>query len=185
MRGVLLISDGIDSPVAGHMMLKQGMELIFLNFMNDRSNKKVKRLTQKLDKNAPLVTVDHRKFQELVRSRCNTRYQCVLCKRRMYRVAEGVAEEHNADYLVTGENLGQVASQTLDNMYVLDKAVKMPVLRPLLGFDKNETMKIAREIGTYDISILKSSPCRYVPRNPITMASLNKTQEEEEKIGHC
>ena len=185
MKGILLLSDGIDSPVAGQMMLKQGMKLIFLHFKNSsnpKAREKVKALAKRLDKSAKLITIDHIKTQQAIAKKCNTRYQCVLCKRAMYRAAEKIAEEENAQFIVTGENLGQVASQTLENLHVLDSAVRIPVLRPLLGFDKNEIVKAAKEIGTYDISIVRTPACRYVPKNPVTKARLEKVLAEEKFI---
>jgi len=182
MKGILLLSDGIDSPVAGHMMQEQGMELQCLNFRNDTSqvsHDKVKELVKKLK--AQLATMDHTKTQEAIKSRCNPRYQCVLCKRVMYRAAEQLASEHDAEFIVTGENLGQVASQTLENMRVLDSAVQMTVLRPLLGFDKDEIIQAARKIGTFDISSIKSPSCCFVPHRPVTMAKIDKVLQEEKK----
>ena len=100
----------------------------------------------------------------------------------MYKQAQEVAHEHGAKYIVTGENLGQVASQTLDNMFVLDSSVDLTVLRPLLGFDKNEIVKLGKELGTYDFSLIKAPSCPYVPDAPLTTSRLNKVLIEEEKM---
>jgi thiamine biosynthesis protein ThiI len=98
----------------------------------------------------------------------------------MYRIAEKIAEKENAKFIVTGENLGQVASQTLDNLAVLEEAVDIPVLRPLLCLDKEEIVNIAKEIRTY--SLAKNIKCPFVPGRPATKAALKKTREEELKI---
>ena len=181
MKGVLLLSDGIDSPVAGHLMLKK-MDLIFLSFIQEQKMvPKIRRIIEILKPGSELVTIDHNSFQKKVQKNCNTRYQCILCKRRMYREAERVAREHNAEFIVTGENIGQVASQTLVNLSVLEDAATIPVLRPLLGFDKNETIMIAKKIGTYDISIKDASKCPYVPKNPTTQAVLATIKKEEQQ----
>jgi len=180
MLGVLLLSEGIDSPVAGYMMHRQGMEIIALHFINSKSPKardKVKRLAKLI--HARVVEVDHIKTQEKIRNTCSSRFQCIMCKRAMYRSAEKVANDNGADYLITGESLGQVASQTLENMSVLDQAVDMTVLRPLLGLDKQEIITIAKEIGTYNISIEASPPCAYAPPNPATKAKLDVIQKLE------
>lgn len=185
MKGLLLLSDGIDSPVAGHLMKKQGLELGFLNMINDSSEEsrnKVRKIAKVLD--GELIEEDHVGFQEKVRKNCNARMQCILCKRQMYRKAEQIALREGYDYIVTGDNLGQVASQTLDNLYIIDQAVKMPVLRPLLGFDKDQTVRIAREIGTYEISSLPGPSCEYVPKSPLTTVQIDKIIEEESKWTH-
>jgi thiamine biosynthesis protein ThiI len=110
------------------------------------------------------------------------RYTCLVCKRRMYRLAEAVARDIGAKGIVTGESLGQVASQTLDNLLVLDEAASIPIYRPLIGFDKVEVEKIAREIGTFDASILPSEGCGAVPRKPATKAKLEEVAKIEEDL---
>jgi thiamine biosynthesis protein ThiI len=184
VKGVLLLSDGIDSPVAGRMMLELGMELVLLNFSQGdrRATAKVKKLAKMLDKDARLVVMDHVKVQERIRARCRARYQCVLCKRDMYRTAEKLAGEVGARYIVTGENLGQVASQTPENLFALDSVVKKTVLRPLLGLDKNDIIAVARKTGTYDISTEKSAGCMFVPKSPVTKARLDKVLSEERRL---
>jgi len=186
MKGVLLISDGIDSPVAGYLMHARGLDITGLHFVNSRDfgvKKKVKKLLKIVQKNAQLKTLDHVEIQEKIKENCNTRYQCVLCKRSMLARAEQVANEIGADFLITGDNLGQVASQTIENMFVLDSAVKIPVIRPLLGFDKSEIVKIARKIGTYGISIDDAKECAFLPHNPAIKTKLDNVIREEAKIG--
>jgi thiamine biosynthesis protein ThiI len=110
------------------------------------------------------------------------KYTCLLCKRRMYRLAERVARERRAKGIVTGESLGQVASQTLDNLAVLTDAAEIPLYRPLIGFDKEETIRLAKEIGTFDLSISPASSCRAVPHKPATTASIATITALEEAV---
>jgi len=185
MKGVILISEGIDSPVAAYMMRKQGMRLVFLHMKNTPDPKeifKVKKIVEQLDRRGKIIIVDHMNTQTLISDRCNPRYQCILCKRAMYREAETLAKIEGAEYIITGENLGQVASQTLQNLRVLDSAIGLPVLRPLLGLDKNQIIDTAKEIGTYELSTIKSSTCSFVPGNPLTNARLDKVIFEEAKL---
>jgi thiamine biosynthesis protein ThiI len=100
----------------------------------------------------------------------------------MLRIAEKLAEKQKCDFIITGENMGQVASQTLDNMAVIQGAVKMIVLQPLLSFDKNDTIKVARKIGTFDKSIEKRPGCPYLPQHPATTSRLEKVEYEEAKL---
>jgi tRNA uracil 4-sulfurtransferase len=177
MKAVLLLSDGIDSPVAGCMMKRLGVSLTMLHF--GERNTKVDTLARTIDPVAELHVMEE-PLKKLL-DRCNPRYRCVLCKRGMYRAAETLCISIGADYIVTGESLGQVASQTLENMSVLDQSVSIPVLRPLLGFDKVDTIKLAEEFGTFDISIKDQHKCPYVPKSPLTMARLDRVLAEEAK----
>jgi thiamine biosynthesis protein ThiI len=108
--------------------------------------------------------------------------KCVLCKRSMYRVAENFAYEKKAKGIITGESLGQVASQTLDNLYILDSAVNIPVLRPLIGLDKVEIERFGRTIGTYDITAVSVDGCTVVPRRPTTRANIAQVLKMEEEL---
>ncbi|MDD2472829.1 MAG: tRNA 4-thiouridine(8) synthase ThiI, partial [Methanoculleus sp.] len=119
--------------------------------------------------------------KELVRSRLE-KYTCLLCKRRMYRIAESFARSVGAKGIVTGESIGQVASQTLDNLMVLTDVATIPVYRPLIGFDKAETIRLAKEIGTYIPSTVRASGCGAVPKKPSTRAHLEKIREIEERL---
>jgi len=191
MKALLLISSGIDSPVAGHLMIKRGVEIIAIHFNNlkeedDKSLRTTKRLVKKLslitNKKIKLYIIHNYENQKQIMEHTNRRFQCVICKRLMYRIAERIAEKEKCEYLITGENLGQVASQTLDNLRVLDDATEMIVLRPLLCNEKNDTIKIARQIGTYDISIEHKEACPFVPKRPLTKAKLEKVRMQEEKL---
>ncbi len=181
MKGILLISSGIDSPIAGKLMIEKGVEINGLHFFMDEKNlEKTKLLAEKLK--IKLFIVDHNKTQLAIKQNCNPRCQCILCKRMMYRVAEKFAKDQKADFIVTGENLSQVASQTLSNMQTLDNAVKINVLRPLLAMDKQETINLSKKYGLYDISIIKSPSCPYLPLNPATRSEIHKIIKEEEKL---
>ncbi|UCH72033.1 MAG: hypothetical protein JSW62_00330, partial [Thermoplasmatales archaeon] len=113
---------------------------------------------------------------------CNIKFSCIFCKRMLLRYAEKIAEKEGANAIIMGDSLGQVASQTLQNILVIDNAVKMPILRPLIGFDKEDVVRIAKKIGTYDLSIIPSNGCNAVPNKPATSAKLDKILEEEKKI---
>jgi len=183
MKGLLLVSDGIDSPVAGYVMKKQIQvdAIHFVNRINENKIKKIKSLLNKI-KIKKLFVVEFEAIQKEIALNCNRKYQCVLCKRFMIRVAEQIAKKNKYTFLITGDNLAQVASQTLDNMAVISLATKMPILRPLLCNDKQETIDLARKIGTYGISIKDSSSCAFVPNNPVTKSKLDYVLNEEERL---
>jgi thiamine biosynthesis protein ThiI len=167
-------------------MQKRNVDIVGIHFDNRpltdfRPLEKTKRLLRKLNI-SKLYIIEHGKNQLGVIKDCNRRYMCVICRRFMFRIAEKIAEKEKCDFLITGENLGQVASQTLDNLAVTNKAVKMTILRPLLCNDKQETMDLAKEIGTYDISIEPPGCCKAVPRNPVTKANMEKLEHEEKRI---
>jgi thiamine biosynthesis protein ThiI len=185
MKAVLLLSGGIDSPVAGYMM-KRKLELIPVYFDNspyadqttkERAMDSARKLGLK-----KIVIVPHGKNLSEFAEKCERKYTCVLCKRMMYRIAERIAKKHKAVALVTGESLAQVASQTSWNLFVLNDAVSIPVVRPLIGFDKNETIKISKEAGLYDISIRPAMCCGIVPKKPSTRADLKRIKQEEKKV---
>lgn len=186
-KGLSLISSGIDSPVATWMMIQKGVEVIAVHFSNEplafaSPREMAVKISGKLGvkkvyivKHGSLVQV------ELMRN-CENKARCVLCRRMMFRISEKIAEKEGCDFLLTGENLGQVASQTLDNMAVTDSVVHIPILRPLLCNDKQETIDIAKEIGTYEMSIEAASCCNAVPKNPLTKAINRRMEFEERKI---
>jgi thiamine biosynthesis protein ThiI len=184
MRGLLLLSSGIDSPVAGKLMIEKGVEVVALHLVfhpNQNEEKKVIELARKIGVKQ-LFFADLKEAHDAYRENCNPRFTCVYCKRMMLRIAEKLAEREKCDFIITGENMGQVASQTLDNMVVIQKVVKIKVLQPLLGFDKNDTIKIARKLGTYEMSIQKSPGCPYLPEHPATAAKLEKVESEEAQL---
>ena len=190
MKGILLLSDGIDSPVAGYQMGRQGVELIALHFLTTSSNPDsqikgvasiVKRLEGALDTSIRVYVVPHADVLSTLSTSCKRNLTCVLCKRMMLRIAGGLANETDASFIIMGDSLGQVASQTLANMFAEEQATSVPVLRPLIGMDKTEITEISRQIGTYDLSASSQSHCSYAPEKPSTHSSLAEVQEEEEK----
>lgn len=185
-KALLLASGGIDSPVAGYMMRKRGLEVVAVHFDNRplidyKPLEKTKRLLRKIGVKK-LYVVKHGKIQLVIINDCFRRYQCVICRRLMFRIAEKIAKKEKCSYLITGEALGSVASQTLDNLTNVTKAIKMQILRPLLGFDKQEIVDIGKKIGTYDISIEPGTCCKAVPRQPITKSKMVKLEHEEKRI---
>ncbi|RLI76447.1 hypothetical protein DRO97_00775 [Archaeoglobales archaeon] len=174
MKLLALLSSGIDSPVACYLMLKKGFEIEYLHFSNSKSTDKIKKIVRKLAEfggTDRFFQMPHSEMMNRILSlEFDRKYTCVMCKRSMLTLAELLANEIGCEALITGDNLGQVASQTISNIKVEEELIKMPVLRPLIGFDKVETVDIARKIGTYEISIEKEGSCRYVPRKPATKA---------------
>ncbi len=192
MKALLLLSAGIDSPVAAHLMLRQGVDLIALHFNNALpSSASSAQLCQKLlsvisaksKRPIPLIIVQNHASEKRIWENTNHRYQCLICKRQMYRIAEKLAAKNGCSFIVTGENLGQVASQTLDNLIVLNDAVSMPILRPLLCSDKKDIIRQAEEIGTYSLSITHSTlKCPFVPSSPLTKAKLEEVRYQESQL---
>jgi thiamine biosynthesis protein ThiI len=163
--------------------LMRELDITYLHLNTNKADiPVVKRLLDVIDPKANLVVKDYVPALQDIKRNTNPRYTCVLCKRGMYREAEKLAKEISAKFIVTGENLAQVASQTLQNLRVLDESVSMPVLRPLLTFDKEDTIRIARKIGTFDISSKDAGHCAFVPDKPITMAKIEKVLYEESKL---
>jgi tRNA uracil 4-sulfurtransferase len=191
LRALVLLSGGIDSPVAAYMMARQGVELVLVHFDNrpftsDAEVEKARRLMEQLDRvsgrRLMKVLVPHGESQAEVATNCRTNMQCVLCRRTMFRVAERLARRYGAQAIVTGESMGQVASQTLANIHVEERATSLPVLRPLIGLDKVEIEKSAKEIGTYDISTMPGLCCTIAPKKPSTYSRLESALEEEAKV---
>jgi tRNA uracil 4-sulfurtransferase len=191
---VALVSGGIDSPVAAWMMMKRGCRIlpvyVALNtFLDETTLARAERVVQELTRYQPGIklTVIHDSYlaaakQELVKKHLE-KYTCVFCKRRMYRVATAFALRNGAKGIVTGESIGQVASQTLDNLAVLtDAASEVPIYRPLIGFDKEDAIRVAREIGTFTESISHASGCKAVPAGPSTRAKLETIREIEDTL---
>jgi len=191
MKLISLISGGIDSPVATQLMLEKGADIVALHFDNrpftgdDQLNKTkaiVEHLGKLSKKNIKICVVPHKESHIAFTKNCKRNLHCVLCRRMMLRVAEKIAQMEGAEALLTGESLGQVASQTLRNIRTESQAVIIQILRPLIGLDKLEIEKIAKSIGTYKISILPGSCCEIVPRKPSTYSKLGIILEEEEKV---
>ena len=192
MRAVSLISGGIDSPVSSYLMLRRGVELVYLHFhsfpiVSRSSVYKAMQLVKILSSHGPTRTLylaPLAEIQSYLRTRVDPRYLVILYRRFMLRIAERIAKREGAAFLVTGESLAQVSSQTLQNLRVIDAAARIPVLRPLIGFDKEEIMNLAREIGTYDISIKPQEDCctLFVPRRQATAAKLEEIESIEKSL---
>lgn len=186
-RAVSLISSGIDSPVATHVMQKKCLDIIAVHFSdNPDENAKPRQKCIEMCRHLGvkrLYIVKHIFLMDAdIRGRCDPKSRCVMCKRMMLRTAQAIAEKEGASCIITGENLGQVASQTLDNMFCTDSSVSMPILRPLLCNDKQEIVDIAKNIGTYDLSVEAAACCTAVPKQPLTRAVLHRIEAEERKI---
>lgn len=175
---LLLLSGGIDSPVAGWYMLKKGVQLDVIHFhsypyTSEQAKEKVIDLAQKLTEWGGRIRVHVVPFTEIqteIKKHCPEDLLITVMRRYMMRIAERVAEQIGAQALATGESLGQVASQTLDSMYTINRVVQIPVLRPLIAMDKTEIIAVARKIGTFEISILPYEDCCtiFTPKNPRT-----------------
>jgi thiamine biosynthesis protein ThiI len=191
MKFVSLVSSGIDSPVATYLLSKKTEELIMIHadnrpFTDDREIQNFIKLAKHLKKNIPsnvkAYKVPHGETLSTYKQEAEHRFTCVFCKRMLVRYAEEIAKKEKADAIIMGDSLGQVASQTLQNIRVVDQATTIPILRPLIGFDKEDVVKIAKDIGTYDLSIQPSDSCSAVPNKPSTMAKLDQILFEESKI---
>ena len=191
---VALVSGGIDSPVAAWMMMKRGCRILPVyialdTFLDETTLARAERVVEELARFQPGIrlTVIHDSYLAAAKDELDRRhlgkYTCIFCKRRMYRVATDYAVRMGAKGIVTGESIGQVASQTLDNLVVLtDAATEVPIYRPLIGFDKEDTIRIAREIGTFTESVSHASGCRAVPAGPSTKANRETIREIEAKL---
>ena len=191
-HAVSLLSGGIDSPVSSYMIAKRGVQLELLHFASppytsEQAREKVLQLAQELTVWCGRLTVHVVPFteiQEEIRRKCPEDHFTLIMRRFMMRLANQLALELRCRALVTGENLGQVASQTMQALAVSEDVTTMPVLRPLIGLDKEEIVKIARKIGTFDTSILPYEDCCtvFTPRHPKTKPSVEETREYESAL---
>ena len=188
-KAISLLSGGIDSPVAAFYGMRRGVKIIFLHFYTQTQNsidktKKILRILNKYQFSSKLYLVPFLNIQKEIFQKTNPEYGCILCRRFMFRIAEILAEKEKAEALITGENIGQVASQTLANIRATEEATNLPVLRPLIGMDKKDIIDKAKEIGTFDISILAEEfYCHgFLAKHPETKANLKKAKEEEKKL---
>ena len=191
-RAMSLLSGGIDSPVASWMVAKRGMELECIHFhsypfTSEKSQEKVRDLAQILAKycgRVRLHKVNMLEIQKSIGLNCKDEEMTIISRRFMMRIAERVAESRHCDALVTGESIGQVASQTIQGLTCTNASVKMPVFRPLIAMDKTEIIEVAQKIGTFETSILPEEDCCTVfsPKKPVTKPKLDRIEADEASL---
>lgn len=191
-KAMLLLSGGIDSPVAGHMIAKRGVKLEAVHFesfpyTSERAKEKVLELAKIVSEYAGDIdvhVVSLTKIQEEIAKNCNEDYFTLLLRRYMMAIATKIAHKRGCGALITGESIGQVASQTMPAIGVTDCMSDLPVFRPCIGLDKEEIIQIARKIGTFDTSILPFEDCCtvFTPKHPKTRPELGKVEDEERKL---
>lgn len=190
---VCLVSGGIDSPVAAWLMIRRGCTPIFLHFNNhpfegDDTKQKAFETIRRLSKytsegRVKVYVVYHGEDLKDIQTNCPRRLTCVLCKRMMYRLGEEVAKLEGAKALITGEIIGEHASQTLRNLHIISEVLKNScLLRPLAGMDKLEVEHLARKIGTFEISTKPASSCSAVPSQPRTKANIEEILKAEKRL---
>jgi thiamine biosynthesis protein ThiI len=186
---VALISGGIDSPVASFLAMKRGCEIIALHFYNENLSKpdKIYEIIDVLKRIQPkikLYVIPFGEIQKEIIAKVNSKYRMLIYRRIMNQIAEKIAKKEKAKAIVTGDSLGQVASQTLENMEVIDESTNLLVLRPLIGYNKEEIIQLAKKIGTYNISIKPYQDCCsfMVAKHPITKAKIEIVREIEKNI---
>lgn len=193
-KGLLMLSGGIDSPVAGYLALKRGIKIDAIYFeaiphTSLNAREKVKTLAKELLKyttDINLYVVPITKLQEEIYKNCDSTYIVTILRRMMYRISEQIANKNGQLVLINGESIGQVASQTLNSMRVINEVVKIPVIRPVACLDKLEIIEIAKKINTYETSILPYEDCCtiFVPRHPVINPKHEKCLKEENKINY-
>ena len=191
-KAMLLVSGGIDSPVAGYMMAKRGLEIEAIHFAappytSEYARQKVISLCREVCEYAgriKLHVVNFTHVQEEIRDKCPEEYFTIIMRRYMMKIAERLARENGCGALITGESVAQVASQTLYALGCTDVACELPVLRPVIGMDKNEIIAISRKIGTFETSILPYEDCCtvFTPRHPRTKPKLRDVLRAEQSL---
>ena len=188
---ISLISSGFDSPIASYLLMKRGARVVFVHFhsypqTDKRSIESVQKIVKILDKyqgGSKLYLIPFLDIQKAI-FKIATADRVVLYRRMMLRIAEKVAAREQAKALVTGDSLGQVASQTLENIQAVSEATTLPILRPLIGSDKQEIIDTSRQIGTHDISAQPYEDCcsLFVPKSPNTKAKIASVKKQEERL---
>lgn len=192
-RGLLLLSGGIDSPVAGYRMVKRGMKLDCVHFESfphtsraaEQKAMDLAGILEQYNGETKVYVVSVADIQDEIHKHCSEEYMITLVRRFMLRIAQRIAKQNGDQAIVTGESLGQVASQTIESMTVIGEVVdNLPLLKPLVAYDKQETVDIATKIGTYDISIKPYDDCCtvYLPDSPIIKPKLERVLREEKKL---
>ena len=193
-KGLLMLSGGIDSPVAGYLANKRGIDIDCIYYDSPphtsiEAKNKVITLAKKLTKygsNINLYIVPFTEIQEEIYKNIDSTYMITIMRRMMYRIAEKVAKNNKAKVIINGESIGQVASQTLTSMYVINNVTNMPIIRPVACLDKLEIIEIAKKIDTYNTSIIPFEDCCtiFVPKHPVINPNLNKAIEYENLINY-
>ena len=189
-----LMSGGIDSPPAAFLTAKRGGENIWLHFhsfplVSNSSIEKVKELAKvflRYQTNLKILFVPFQRAQLEIKAKAPAKYRVLLYRRFMFKIAEKIARKENCQALVTGESLGQVSSQTLDNIEIIEQGVKIPVLRPLIGWDKQEIITLAKKIKTYNISIKPQEDCctLFVPKHQTANGNIETIKKIEKKLNY-
>jgi thiamine biosynthesis protein ThiI len=188
---VYLISGGIDSPVAAYLGIKKGWRPVFVHFDNfpftdestkEKAIKMVRHLINITGMDGGTLLVPHGRDLEIIVQRCKRNLSCLLCKRMMYRKAEIIAKKYGCGGIITGEIIGEQASQTLRNLILNSRVIEMPIIRPLLGMNKIEVESIAKRIGTYELSLVAAKPCGAAAIKARTQANEPELSTEEKKI---
>lgn len=193
-KGLLMLSGGIDSPVAGYLTLKRGVDLECLYFESpphtsiEAQNKVIElaNIINNYSGNIKVNIVPFTKLQEEIYKNVPSSYNITIMRRMMYRIAEKVAKKHNCKVIINGESIGQVASQTLTSMQIINSVTNMPIIRPVACLDKLEIIKIAHDINTYETSILPYEDCCtiFLPKHPVINPDLNKCLQYENNFDY-
>lgn len=193
-KGLLMLSGGIDSPVAGYLAMKRGIKLECIYFESPphtsiQAKNKVQKLVTKLNNyqsNITLHVINFTKIQEAIYQNINPNYMITIMRRMMYRISTKVAEKNNCLAIINGESVGQVASQTLTSMQVINNVTSYPIIRPLACYDKLDIIDISKKIDTYETSILPYEDCCtiFLPKHPVINPSLDKAIEYEKNIDY-
>lgn len=191
-KALLLLSGGIDSPVAGYLMSKRGLRLEAVHFhsypyTSVQAKEKVVELANLISKycgEIKLHVVSFTEIQEQIHKNCDEEYMITIMRRIMMRIAERICHENGLGAIVTGESLGQVASQTMQSMTVTNSVVSLPVFRPVIAYDKEEIMGVAKNIGTYETSILPYEDCCtvFLPKNPVIRPTIKRAEYLEKNL---
>ncbi|MBY9005326.1 MAG: hypothetical protein KGD63_01050 [Candidatus Lokiarchaeota archaeon] len=191
-KAISLLSDGFDSPIASYLMIKQDITPIFLSFLTTEPEKEdmrgkiiriIRRLSEISSKELKVYFVDHYNNLEFIKRSCTRKLTCVLCKRLMIRIAMKIGEIEGTNLILTGDILGEQASQTLDNLLSYnDLFINYIKLAPLIGFNKLDIMKKSKKLGLYNICAKKFQSCLYFPEYPETRAKMNEIKIAEKEI---
>ena len=190
---MVLLSGGIDSPVASYLIAKRGLQIEAVHFhsfpfTSERSKEKIEQLAKQLSlytEGIRIHMVNLLPIQTKIAEKCPEELMTILSRRFMMRIAEKIALDRNCGGLVTGESIGQVASQTVEGLQSTNAVVKtIPVFRPLISFDKEDIIEVAKKIGTFDISIIPEEDCCtvFLPKHPVTKPKLSKVEKAEEVL---